>query len=347
MRSPVNVIASKAIRNYCINGQFDFAQRKPSGNWLNEGDRYTADRWFRTRDGGGNAGTNTTIQSAVDGRKSINISRTSGSSDVNKMTLIQALESIDSKDLAGRTVTFSYRIRKGVGFTGADFTGSLEMGTGTDQSVSGAWTGQSQIGVLVTPAASISTATFTQFFFSVQVPSNATQLRMLLQYTPTGTAGASDYMEIMDVMLNIGDFTPYVRAGSSYENELALCQRYYEKSFELNTQPLNGGASTFSTDSGLERVPVLPWVASPNVLGAFVKFRQTKRSQPGLTTYGNSSGFWGYNGVNTIVAQNGAMLFSTQIGLGASSSVGFWVFNNVSTNSLFGVQGHWTADAEL
>jgi hypothetical protein len=57
------------------------------------------------------------------------------------------------------------------------------------------------------------------------VGASATQLRVRFAFTPTGTAGAADYVEIAEVQLEEGGLTPF--ESRPVGTELALCQRYY------------------------------------------------------------------------------------------------------------------------
>ena len=258
--APVNVIASKAIRNYCINGQFAFAQRKPSGSWVNQANLYTADRWYNI----GNPNTTINLQQAsgANSARSMNVGRSSGSADVTTIYLLQALESIDSRELAGKVVTFSLKIRKGVTFSGTGVTIYLETGTGTDQGVAAGWTGGSSYVAPLILSASLNSSQFYQAQFTTLLSANTNQLRMGIQYTPTGVAGAADYIEITDVMLNEGSFAPFVRACGSFSKELLLCQRYYEKSFDFGAEPINGpDATSFSAVNGLSHIGAVPWAS--------------------------------------------------------------------------------------
>jgi hypothetical protein len=275
MGSIVNVISSKPTRNYCINGQFDFFQRRVPPIWNNEGNLYTADRWFRFKQTGGGAGVFTVIQDAGlgNGSRSIRIGRPSGSTDLNSTEIIQALESKDSLELSGKKVTFSFKIRKGANFSGSQVNFYIGYGTGTDEGVVATWTGQGTLNGTAIPAASLSTTTYYQASMTVTLPA-ISQLRFDINYIPTGTAGANDYIEITEVMVNQGDFVPYVRAGYTYEQELKICQRYFEKSYNLDVNPLSA--------SGPGTIRIIRPIGSS---GITVYYKVPKRATPLISIY--------------------------------------------------------------
>jgi hypothetical protein len=76
-----------------------------------------------------------------------------------------------------------------------------------------------------------------------------------------------------------------------YGTELALCQRYFEKSFDTDTVPANG-TSQFLTNSGLWG----GYSSNTYPYGASFYFKVTKRTNPTMAAYGNSSGYWYANG---------------------------------------------------
>jgi hypothetical protein len=69
--------------------------------------------------------------------------------------------------------------------------------------------------------------------------SAATQIGIISQWTPSGTAGADDSLYVTGVQLEVGSTaTPFQTAsGGSIQNELDMCQRYYQKSYPQGTAP--------------------------------------------------------------------------------------------------------------
>jgi hypothetical protein len=61
------------------------------------------------------------------------------------------------------------------------------------------------------------------------MPSDATQLAINFYSDTSGTAGANDWIEFEQVMINTGPTAAEFRmAGGTIGEEIALCQRYYE-----------------------------------------------------------------------------------------------------------------------
>ena len=128
--------------------------------------------------------------------------------------------------MAGKTVTLSFYARAGANFSSASnvLSGYLETGTGTDQNiVTVAWTGAA------TPITFNSTLTTTwqRFTYTGTLAATATQIGLLMNYTPVGTAGANDYFEITGVQIDVGSVAlPFRTYAATYQAELAACQRY-------------------------------------------------------------------------------------------------------------------------
>jgi hypothetical protein len=132
--------------------------------------------------------------------------------------------------------------------------------------------------------------------------------------------------------------------------ELAMCQRYYEKSFDINTAPSNGAnATSFSTTAGLEQVNYLTWTGSGNNVGVRINYRVTKRTSVTPTMYGNSSGYGSYNGgaSATGTMNTGAENFHVNITIGSADTRGFSVQNNVVTTAILGIKFHWAVNADF
>jgi len=167
--------------------------------------------------------------------KSLKFQRKSANADTAAINLCQALESIDSIRMQGRTVTFSFWARSGANYSGGALTVQVESGTGTDQSaanlIGGTWSGQTHV-VNTTQAI---TGTMTRYQFTGTVPAGCTQLGIIIQWTPVGTAGADDSVILNGFQLEDGQgASPYEHR--DIEVELALCQRYF---YQLN-EPASG-----------------------------------------------------------------------------------------------------------
>ena len=119
-----------------------------------------------------------------------------------------------------------------------------------------------------------------------------------------------------------------------YDVNLRRCQRYYEKSYDVNTAPgtntSNGVIihSGSSNQSGNIQIPLI--------------WKTPKRTSPSITSYteAGTSGQWGYgrNGANG----------DAGTGTGATGENSTRIFLNIGSNWAVGnASGHYVADAEL
>ncbi len=155
------------------------------------------------------------------------VQRDNGNSDTEQLEFYTALETGDSVPLAGLEVTLSFYARKGASYSATSdvLVSRITTGTGTDENANGppdaSWTGNA-----ASDQNNTLTGTEQQFSQTIAVPSDATQIGILFRFTPTGTAGATDYYEITGIQLELG---PAATAFAHRQagDELARCQRYY------------------------------------------------------------------------------------------------------------------------
>jgi hypothetical protein len=151
-------------------------------------------------------------------------------------------------------------------------------------------------------------------------------------------SSTSNVMYISQMSMVIGDSTPksFNLAGKNYGAELALCQRYYEKSYDIDTVPGT------NTSVGVFVTTLSGSVTNGNYWPATVFFRAPKRIQ----SY--SGNVWTAAGVSGSVRL---------AGVDRASSLSVWksenraVFDN-TTGLLIGAANdsltfHWAVDAEL
>jgi hypothetical protein len=224
--SSINSGPLGGTRNRLINGSFDVWQRGASFTNMTSGTTYTADRWSCFRDGyASNISVSQITGLSQNGinRIALRCQRTAGDTSTAGMNVTQSLESVNSRDLAGQTVTLSFWARAGTNYSasGNILNAYIFSGTGSDEGQRNGLTGQTS--GTITP---VLTTSFQKFSFSRTLPSNINQITVSFYQTPTGTAGSNDYFDIMDVQLEAGTVaTPFERR--SYGQELALCQRYF------------------------------------------------------------------------------------------------------------------------
>lgn len=212
-------------RNRIINGAMKIDQRA-NGVVTNNVAGYSLDRWYTARPvlAAGMKAQRTTTVPAISGttgfQYSLMFGRVAGDVGVTFCSAYYTMESVDSIDLAGKNVTVSFWAKLGVNFSGVSVTFNLITGTGTDQAP-GSFTGATNI----VSALPVITTGWQKYTYTAAVGSTATQIGLLFQYSPIGTAGADDAVYITGVQLEQG------RTATDFENilaadELARCRRY-------------------------------------------------------------------------------------------------------------------------
>ena len=218
--------------NPVLNSAFQVAQRGTSVAVAAGLNAYTLDRWMY---GAGGVGSASTIsqQSTNDTtnlpfiRSCVRVQRNSGQTGTTPNSFSQSIESSNSAPFIGKTVTFSFYARAGANYspTGNNFIGRVYTGTSVDGNVQiGPWSG---IALPIEVNVSLTT-TWQRFQGTGTISSTANQLAAYFINTPTGTAGANDYVEITGVQIEVGSVaTPFHTNGATIQGELAACQRYY------------------------------------------------------------------------------------------------------------------------
>ena len=126
---------------------------------------------------------------------------------------------------------------------------------------------------------------------------------------------------------NTLDGSSYDRYGSTFEGEFRACQRYYEKSYNVNDPP---GTVAGSYCAGFATAS-----------GAFVysmPFKSIKRATPTTVVYNPNSGATG--SVYTYQLLNVTAIIG-------GTTQGYTLNNNASAAAGVGYSFHWTADSEF
>jgi hypothetical protein len=181
--------------------------------------------------------------------------RNSGDTSTQALVWYQSIETSNSIPLQGKTVTLSYYARAGANYSSASNVLSAQVvtGTGTDQNLgSVGYTGSTNAISLT----STLTTTWQRFTGTATLASNVTEIGINFFYTPSGTAGANDYVEITGVQLEAGNVaTPFTTATGTIQGELAACQRYLPAvNFGSSTSEIGNGYC-ISTTQGFIQIP--------------------------------------------------------------------------------------------
>jgi hypothetical protein len=142
-------------------------------------------------------------------------------------------------------------------------------------------------------------------------------------------SGATMYLG--DAQLEIGPACTDLEK-RQYGLELALCQRYYEKSYDLDTVPGTG------TDAGCVLFSV-PWT-NGDVPKANVRFQTRKRAAPALTYYASSDGE-----VSKFYCSDGAKYAGSVLYLGENGFT--FGLPGINPKAGYAASFHWVCSAEL
>jgi len=141
--------------------------------------------------------------------------------------LAQAIESANCIDMAGQTVTLSFKARRGSAFAGT-LSAAIRSGTGLNEGRNGlsggTWTNYIQEAANTW---SLTTA-WQRFSVTATLQSGMRELGVYFATSAyTGTGSANDYFDITDVQLEVGAApTDFQRI--PYQNTLEACQGYYQ-----------------------------------------------------------------------------------------------------------------------
>lgn len=203
------------------------------------------DRWGVA---GGVAGGHCTVSRQTLGANGFRylqrIQRVAAASTTTVIQFYQAIPTDVAALLAGQQVTLSFYARAGANYSAASgaLVSRIHTGTGSDEGsaamigfFAGPWAGDVQ-----QDQSNTLTTTLQRFTQTVTLASNATEVGVELRFTPVGTAGAADYFEVTGLMLQLGP-TASTYPHLPFQRELALCQRFYAKTFAYGTKPAVAG----------------------------------------------------------------------------------------------------------
>jgi hypothetical protein len=302
------------FKNRIINGLFDFWQRGTSGT----GAVYVADRWTTDQ-------VNTTQARSTDVPSGIGVDyslQVSGSSGT--VATAQKIESKNVRDLAGQQVTVSFYAKAASGSPTLNF--DVRYATALDNFA----------GMTIMQGSTVAlSTTWTRYSFTFSALSTnvVNGLALFFYNTSTQTFLLSQVQLEKGSTATSFDYRPY-------GTELALCQRYYEKSFDDGVAPADGATGDRRAGPGAV-------YNGTNWDGAFVSYKASKRVIPTVTFYrpnfGTGTGVW-------LLYESGTT-WTAHTMIAASSGVSGFVPGCTLTTGSNGQavmsSGHWAAAAEL
>jgi hypothetical protein len=225
-------------KNLLVNGDFSLWQSSTGASSASVAGTAarirTADCWWAIRQG--TTGYTVSAQGGTSSRYALKWQRDNGNASTQNMLLAQSIESDNvlwMKFGTPPSVTVSFYAKKGANYSGGDLTVELVRGTGVDECVLDGYTGSALLGAAFTQTLS---ATLTRYSFTRSADASTNELGLRFTWTPTGAAGADDSVTLEAVQVEVANAaTDFDRVPIS-EN-LARCQRYYQKSFAMGTAP--------------------------------------------------------------------------------------------------------------
>jgi hypothetical protein len=206
--------ASSVMKNRIINGAMVINQRgTQTGSPFNG---YTLDRWLFSRTGTGSSTISQVSNSNYGGQYAMSMVSSLAATEI--FGTEQRIESYNSADLAGKTITVQFyaSATTSAGSLG-NFSFNLSYATATDN-----WTTATIIG----SSNFVPTSTPTLFTAQFSVPSAATTgLKLQISGSQSGATGTITFL-LGGVQLEAGTNATNFEY-RQYGTELALCQRYY------------------------------------------------------------------------------------------------------------------------
>lgn len=347
--------ASYTFRNKIINGAMEIDQRNAGAEISPAvGSVYYLDRWMAISTAAGKFKIKQNGGSIIPPPGFINYlgitslsAYTAGASEA--FGIRQIIEGFNCADLAwgtanARPITISFWVQ-------SSLTGTFGLGLGNNGftraypasytissantweyktitvpgDTTGTWLTSNNIGLYLT----------WQFGYGSSLSGTANAWNAGTAFAPTGavsvvgTNGATFYLT--GVQVEVGSVaTPFERR--FFGQELLLCQRYYEKSYNLNDAI--GGQTTF----GAPRLR-----PASNDFWFYVQYKTTKRANPTCVLYSNRVA----NAAGYIYQIDGTGAPADRIANTSSQSHSGFQFYSITGSSGGLVEWQWTADAEL
>jgi hypothetical protein len=315
-------------------GDMQVWQRGTSFTNMTQTNYYACDRWGFYRPGN-LTGLNVTQVNPYPGvnapRYGVYMQRAAGDVSTAPLYCEIALETQDSQWAHGTKLTFSITVQANTNYSGGQYTIQIIGGQGTDQRLYNFL----NYGVLAGQSFTIST-TPTTYSLTATSTSASQQFGIHMYYTPLGTAGANDGVILTNPKLELGASATQL-IYRPFAIELALCQRYYEKSFPYQNLPgqnvgYNNGAVVFPQTVG----------ASTTQTINSVNYKVTKRT-------GATPVLYNPNAANAQIRNQSTGTDWSACSITASSDTGFVAQGTTPGGSAAGQTSvvHWTVDAEI
>lgn len=321
-------VGNGGLRNAVINADFDVWQRGESFASIGVAEVYTADRWAAVGDGTGGAGlalvtrqgfTLSESEASAPGATSFLRYQQTSASDEGGGRIRHKIEGIHR--FAATPVTVSLALRAGSGTPDVNVRLVNVFGQGSTQQ-----TANELVSL---------TTSWQQVTFTVTMPTlvgqsiNAATAHLLLELVLPEGSPTVDVARVQVERASLPGGFEFRPAGL----ELALCQRYYEKTYELATAP--GTATLLGVSVSNEQGTALHSLST--------RFRVPKRAVPTMRWWNPAAS----NALNLVLQQNVGVAHTVTQTVETSRSSTGWPVIATTIPTLTRFFAHWSADAEL
>ena len=299
---------------------------------------YTADGWYLVT--GANQASVVSQQAgiATSSQWCARVQRNSGQTGTTAMSFGFPIDTDELYAMLGQFVRVSMTLKAGANWSpsGGSITLALNVGTGTPVKFSAGYTGAA-IPASLTQAITSSAVRY-EFGSAAIVPTTTRQAEITLTWTPVGTAGVNDYVEIDDVQLEV--VTDATQVAGPFERlnfleQWSLCQRHFQKSFLYSVAPAQNagfvGSITFMAGKAGAGSDFFSW-----------NFPFVMRGTPAITYFNTSA-----TNAQARDSVAGADCSSTAASNIAAGSFFTLTTGNASTAVGNSLEVHFTADAGI
>lgn len=328
--------ASAVSRNYIQNPEFRFWQRQnPTSSTSRANAAFGPDRWKVWT-----SGTNVNCLKNIDNDNTFTTYTTGKFSQADAVAkqfgVSQALETANCIDLRGKVATFSFVARSPAANITTIRAGIVEW-TGTADTLGtlvSSWSTNPTLGANFafknTPADLTINATYARFDITVTLGTTFNNLLFFI-WTPS-TEAQNDEFDLKECMcVNTSEAINFSKVAKSYSEDLRECQRFFAKSFDVDTVPgaTTTGAIAFRAN-GTSDIRDLRWPVT------------MRATNPSVTLYNPSTG-----GTGTWRDQSGAADRVVAISSTTENGQAGSKINITASVDQAGMQGHFIVDSEL
>lgn len=330
--------SSTARKNYAQNPEFRFFQRQTPGTLTSFADAaYGPDR-FKVMSSGANVQV-ARVSETITGSPSANLACQVRqiNAGASQFGLMQFLEGQDVKELRGQTVTFSFWARTDTTEVTSLRAGIIEWTSTEDTITSDLVSVWASTPTLVanasfrnTPTDLTVSSTMTQFTVKVALGTTFNNLALFI-WTPNTEAQNDDFYITQIELVQGSAVAPWYQIAKRFGVDLQECQRFYEKSYNLDIIP--GTITTAGITSIIDTVGV-----TNNEFYISTRYKVTKRITPTVVSYSPDTGNTGTIGGSS-TDHTASINYNSQSGTASGKAAASGNSNTVNY--------HFTASAEL